>query len=297
MKKVLVLGGTRFFGKRLVNSLIADGAHVTIATRGRMPDDFDNEVNRLQIDRNDLDSLRLVGKTDWDLVYDNLCYSEENATHVVNVLEGKTAKYIVTSSRAVYTYSPLERTEDDFNPYTYEIRRGTREDVSYEEGKRQAEAVLFQTAKFPVIAVRYPIVLGKDDYTRRLHMYVEWVREQREIIIGNPDARQSFIDSAEAAAFLKWTGDAAKANGPYNACSEGEWTLPQILEEISSVTGKPVRMIAGASDQEHSPFALPAPYLLNTQKAKSEGYVFSKLSNWLVPLIHDLAIEQKARNS
>lgn len=34
MTKVLVLGGTRFFGKRLVQLLVAAGADVTVATRG-----------------------------------------------------------------------------------------------------------------------------------------------------------------------------------------------------------------------------------------------------------------------
>lgn len=34
LKKVLVLGGTRFFGKHLVETLLQDGHDVTIATRG-----------------------------------------------------------------------------------------------------------------------------------------------------------------------------------------------------------------------------------------------------------------------
>ncbi|MED1852411.1 NAD-dependent epimerase/dehydratase family protein [Brevibacillus borstelensis] len=37
MKKVLVLGGTRFFGKRLVKGLVDSGYDVTIATREGKP--------------------------------------------------------------------------------------------------------------------------------------------------------------------------------------------------------------------------------------------------------------------
>lgn len=40
MAKILVLGGTRFFGKRLVNRLVANGDAVTILTRGQHQDPF-----------------------------------------------------------------------------------------------------------------------------------------------------------------------------------------------------------------------------------------------------------------
>lgn len=42
--KILVLGGTRFFGRRLVHMLIEDGHDVTIATRGLAQDDFGSSV-------------------------------------------------------------------------------------------------------------------------------------------------------------------------------------------------------------------------------------------------------------
>ena len=40
VKKVLVLGGTRFFGKHLVEALLQAGHDVTIATRGITEDSF-----------------------------------------------------------------------------------------------------------------------------------------------------------------------------------------------------------------------------------------------------------------
>ena len=52
-KNVLVLGGTRFFGKHLVNELLAQGMKVTIATRGKTPDSFGSSVERLIFDRED----------------------------------------------------------------------------------------------------------------------------------------------------------------------------------------------------------------------------------------------------
>ena len=45
--KILVLGGTRFFGVHLVCALLEDGHEVTIATRGRTPDSFGSQVSRI----------------------------------------------------------------------------------------------------------------------------------------------------------------------------------------------------------------------------------------------------------
>lgn len=66
----------------------------------------------------------------------------------------------MTSSMAVYEPA-LSLKEDDFDSYQYPIVYGDRKDFSYEEGKRLAEAVLFTYATFPVIAVRFPVVIGE----------------------------------------------------------------------------------------------------------------------------------------
>ncbi len=83
----------------------------------------------------------------------------------------------MTSSMAVYEPA-LSLKEDDFDSYQYPIVYGDRKDFSYEEGKRLAEAVLFTYATFPVIAVRFPVVIGENDYTKRLQFYVDHIVKQ-----------------------------------------------------------------------------------------------------------------------
>lgn len=45
--KVLVLGGTRFFGIHMVKDLINKGYDITIATRGKTMDEFGDAVSRI----------------------------------------------------------------------------------------------------------------------------------------------------------------------------------------------------------------------------------------------------------
>lgn len=52
--KILVLGGTKFFGVPMIYQLLEDGHKVTVATRGRYADHFGDKVNRITLDRTKL---------------------------------------------------------------------------------------------------------------------------------------------------------------------------------------------------------------------------------------------------
>jgi nucleoside-diphosphate-sugar epimerase len=80
MKEILVMGGTRFSGKRLVSKLIEEGHDVTIATRGHNRFEFPSPIEQLTIERTDRDSIRdaIKGMT-FDIVYDQICYSSADA--------------------------------------------------------------------------------------------------------------------------------------------------------------------------------------------------------------------------
>ncbi|QDP38975.1 NAD-dependent epimerase/dehydratase family protein [Radiobacillus deserti] len=161
MKTALILGGTQFVGKRLVSLLIEKNVHVTIATRGITPDSFGDSVDRIIITREDRASMESAfqGKR-WDVVFDQTCYSSQEALDTREILKDKIGKYIFTSSQAVYANGTKHK-EEDFNPFSFHAllkpRSAYKGYVGYQEAKRAAEAVLFQQETFPVVAVRFPI--------------------------------------------------------------------------------------------------------------------------------------------
>ena len=53
--KVLVLGGTRYFGKRLVDLLAWNGHQVTVASTGKTAVQFNGAVERVTVDRKSID--------------------------------------------------------------------------------------------------------------------------------------------------------------------------------------------------------------------------------------------------
>ncbi|MBY0087266.1 NAD-dependent epimerase/dehydratase family protein [Brevibacillus brevis] len=287
MKKVLVLGGTRFFGKRLVQLLVETGADVTVATRGLTQVELPATVKRITLDRDDIHSLMAAGEEQWDVVYDNICYSSQNAMDACKVFRGKVGKYVLTSTLSVYDYAEEPLQEEAFDPYTYAINRKTRDEITYQEGKRQAEAVFFQEKAFPVVAVRFPIVLAEDDYTRRLWFHIEHVQEERPIGITNPATQMCFIHAQEAAQFLEWVATAS-ITGPVNACSDGTVSLAELMETIAQTVGKPVRIEKTTDASDASPFGFAASFYMNNGKAKAAGFPFWSLDEWLPALIQSL---------
>ena len=290
MAKILVMGGTRFFGKRLVELLLEQPGHeVVIATRGRTDDPFGDRVRRIRLERTDAASLKSAACSEeyWDIVYDNICYSPDEALAAAEAFAGRAGHYILTSSHSVYDPQPEPLTEEHFDPYTYTAQPGSKEEMSYQEGKRRSESVLLQKADFPVSAVRFPIVLGMDDYTERLHFHIRHVREGRPIGMPKPEAALSFIRSDEAAGFLAWLGRNGPL-GPVNASSSGSMSPGEIVAVIERTLGVKAELRPETEREDMSPFGIPDTWVQDNAKASAAGFAFLELAQWLPELVEQL---------
>lgn len=284
-QKILVLGGTRYFGKRLVERLLELGHAVTLANRGQTPDPFGDRVARVVTDRTNLRGL--PAGQHWDVVVDQIAYAPDDAAVACEKFAGRVGRYVYTSTQSVYATDDVQR-EADFDSAHYPLRGGRREEFDYSEGKRLTEAHFIQKAPFPVVAMRIPIVLGPDDYTGRLVFHVQRVREQRPLVVPRLDSRVTFISSEEAARFLEWlTLDAvgARQTGPLNACATGHPTMREVLDVIERAVGQKARILAAGPDADHTPFADARSRCLSNEKASALGFRFSLLESWLPELV------------
>ncbi|GAB6929886.1 SDR family oxidoreductase [Paenibacillus sp. JCM 10914] len=293
MAKILILGGTRFFGKRLVNRLLANGDEISILTRGNHQDSFGDAVHRLLVDRKDSAALKAAaGNQDWDVVYDNICYTPEEAAQAADIFTGRVGQYVLTSTLSVYDFADHPLREEEFDPYRYPVMMNDKQEYSYKEGKRQAEAVLFGRHNLNVAAVRFPIVLGPDDYTKRLLFHIEHAAAGEPIGLPDPDADISFVHAEEAAEFLQWAGD-QRWDGPVNACSSGSITVREIMALIQQEIGRSVPLQNSAAPDHMSPFGIPSNWTLDHAKAADAGFRFWDLKQWMPALITELAADVK----
>lgn len=279
--KILVLGGTRFFGIRMVQDLLKMGHEVAIGTRGLSKDPFGEQVKRIALDRSNGESLRqaLQGKR-FDLVIDKIAYCSNDIKRLLDFIDCQ--KYIYMSTTAVYAPKKMNLVEEDYDPLAMDLVWCERKDFPYGQVKMQAEAAI--TQKYPgqkYIAVRYPVVLGKDDYTKRLLFYAEHVARSVPMYIDNLDAQMSFIRSDEAGAFMAFLADKDFC-GAVNGASKGTVSLRQIIEFLEKKTGKKALISA---DGEAAPYNGESDFSVNTDKAKALGFEFSDVNDWIYDLL------------
>ncbi len=279
--KILVLGGTRFFGIPMVKKLIDDGHEVTIATRGRAGDQFGDKVERLTLERTDPESMKqaLAGKH-FDVVIDKIAYASNDIRYAMESIDCD--KYIQMSSTAVYDPKVVNTVEENFDGKARPVIWCNRSDFTYAEIKRQAEFALWQ--EYPDrkwIAVRYPVVLGKDDYTNRLKFYVVHVKNKIPMNIDNMDYQMSYIRSDEAGLFLAYLVD-KDYEGAVNGCSDGTISLRDIIDYLEEKTGNKAVL---SDDGDEAPYNGDPEFSINTDKAKSLGFRFTEIHDWIYELL------------
>ena len=279
--KILVIGGTRFFGIHMVNELLAKGHDVTIATRGKASDDYGDRVKRIILERTNEESMKTVlsGKH-YDVVIDKIAYCSNEIKYVMEAVDCD--KYIYMSSTSVYEPKHINTMESDFNGVSKELVWCNRKDFPYEEIKRQAECALWQAySNRNWIAVRYPFAIGKDDYTKRLFFYVEHTMKSISMNIDNLNYQMGYIRSDEAGKFLAYLAD-KDVRGAINGSAQGTISLKEIIAYVERKTGtKAVIDKAG----ENAPYNGEPEYSINTEKANALGFRFSVLHDWIYELL------------
>jgi nucleoside-diphosphate-sugar epimerase len=103
----LVLGGTGFVGRRLVEVLVAEGNPVTVLNRGVTPVELPPRVDRLVADRSDPASMRsALATSDWDAVFDISGVVKvaggTDAGDIADLLAGRVGRYVYVSSQSLY---------------------------------------------------------------------------------------------------------------------------------------------------------------------------------------------------
>lgn len=305
-KNILVIGGTRYFGKLLVQRLLHAGHQVTIATRGLAPDPFGARVTRIRVDRRNERAMlaAFAHVAPYDIIYDQMCYSPLDAAISVRVFAGKVKRYIMASTIEVYRSllgqqdAPFRETSlnvlgqpiDTRFPW-HDPKLATQ---SYVMGKLQAEAYLYRDGSLPLVSVRIGHVLaGSEDFSGRLAHYVDLVRQNEPLRYASAKAATSFVSAQIIADFLVWTG-AQSFTGAVNAACGGGLSASALHARVADVLEAPARALLEAEPTppgELSPFDYPAPFMMDCGRALQLGYKFGDCDDWLDNLIrqHDLA--------
>jgi 2'-hydroxyisoflavone reductase len=181
--KVLVIGGTLFIGRLLVDELVKGGHEVAVLHR-KPKHDLGRRVENIMADRNDADSLReaLSGRR-FEVVFDNV-YDWQRGTTAAQVeatiraVGDRITRYVFMSSVAAYGDGLNHKESDPLAP-DYHAE-------PYVRHKAVTERMLFRMhaqTGFPVVTFRPPFVYGPNNPFYREQFFWDRMRAGRPIII------------------------------------------------------------------------------------------------------------------
>ena len=284
--KALVLGGSRYFGRHLIDELLHSNYQVFVATRGNLDFPQKNKVHFIEANREvqtDLDKLATLGP--FDIIFDQICMSGRSANMAVEAFKNSCKRYVFTSTGSVYEAQiGVELNEEKFDFKNYPLNLTDTNPYNYQEAKRQAEVVFGNQKYFEAVMVRFPIVLGLDDYTERLKFHVEKVKKGEDIYFPNLDMKMTFVDSKEAGQFLKFIGESS-FQGAINCASTGSIAMKDIMKLIEEKAHKKAVLVNTENEKNHSPFGFNEDFVLPNSKGSKLGFHFMELKDYLPKLI------------
>ena len=98
--KLLILGGTQFYGRHLVEAALAAGHEVTLFNRGQTNPDLYPEVEKLKGDRDG--GLDVLKGRSWDAAIDPSGYVPRIVRQSAELLADAVAHYTFVSSISVF---------------------------------------------------------------------------------------------------------------------------------------------------------------------------------------------------
>ncbi len=189
---VLVLGGTLFIGRHVVQSLLRAGHAVTLANRGITNPELFADLPRLKIDRDQPGAFDDPGlRRDWDAVIDLSGYFPGNVAELLQALRGRCGRYVFCSTLSVYAALeregpvPLLHESDELLTCSPE-QAIDRSSASYGQRKAECErAALAQQSSggVPVVILRPAVVFGAHDPTDRIAWWISRAKSERPFIL------------------------------------------------------------------------------------------------------------------
>ncbi len=164
------MGGTRFVGKSLVKKLLSFNYDVDIFTRGNRPNL--HGTNLIKGDRNDIDNLKKIGKSSYDIVFDISGRELIQTKMLIENINTSFKRYIYVSSAGVYKDN-FELPINELDPVDYQSRH---------KGKLETEDWLINQ-KIPFTSFRPTYIYGPGNYNKIENWFFERLYNLKEVPI------------------------------------------------------------------------------------------------------------------
>lgn len=302
---ILVIGGTRYMGRLVVQLLLDRGDHVTVFSRGNTRPAWWDRITHIAGDRTDPGSFKssLQGKA-FDAVLDMQAFRKEHVEQAVETFRGNVGRYLMVSTGSVYldgkldfaTHCPFKESDVDWADLDYSYPEG---EDPYGVGKRHCEKWLQENSDVPYTIVRIPAVMGWDDPTSRMWWWVQRALDGKGVVLPLEDQapfRTLYCGDA-AANFIRAIGSPEAENKTYhismqeimtpNRWADLIWRAagngPDITYVPREILRRTLSTTEGEDAAEYSPpLCRPIPYIQDLTRAVNDfGFKTTPAASWI----------------
>jgi 2'-hydroxyisoflavone reductase len=232
--RLLVLGGTEFVGRAVVDDALARGWDVTVFHRGSH--DAPHGVRDLRGDRTAVGGLDALAAGEWDVAVDTWSWAPSAVRDATRLLDDRVGRYVYVSSRSVYAYPTGAGMDEDAPLVAGSPDDGA--DVDYARAKRGAEIAVEDLFGHRAILARAGLILGPHENVGRLPWWLRRIARGGPVLAPGPSALPlQYVDARDLAAFAL---DATEQglSGPFNVVSpSGHATMGELLDACVAATG------------------------------------------------------------
>lgn len=243
--RVLILGGTLFLGRHLVEAALDRGDEVTLFNRGRTSPDLYPDVERLHGDRDAGDLEALKGR-DWDAVVDTSARVPRWVRDSAGLLADRVAQYTFVSSVSVYSNTSAPGTDEASRVHTLEdetVEQITGADV-YGGLKALCENAAEQALPGRALSVRAGLIVGPYDPSGRFTYWVHRIARGGDVLV--PEPRDQPVQLVHGRDLAEWMLEMAerRETGVLNATGpEAPLSMEGLLDAIVEETGSDARLV------------------------------------------------------
>jgi 2'-hydroxyisoflavone reductase len=253
---ILVLGGTRFVGRAIVEAALGHGHDLTLFNRGTHSDVLP-AARRIKGDRGNPQDVAQIAKGQWDAVVDVNAYRPSEVRSVMGALGDRASHYVYISTISVYA--------DPLPVGSYEDAPLLRvpESIPSEDGhaygglKALCEQELRDRISDRLTVLRPTVVIGPHDYTDRFPWWVRKIAAGGTLSVPQRlEQPVQLIDADDLAAFAVRVLE-QRIFGTFNTVGPLEsLTLGNMIAMLSNAFGSHVGLAPVAARDTDSTFPL-----------------------------------------
>jgi 2'-hydroxyisoflavone reductase len=251
--KILILGGTLFVGRHLVDAALARGHEVTLFNRGREAPGLHPGVEQLTGDRRG-DLAALQGRR-WDAAIDTAAYVPSVVERAARLLAPSIEHYTFVSTRSVYAEHADSGEGGRVAAITDEALREAEAIVpegrsharlygpAYGALKARCERAAEDAMPGRVLVLRPGLIVGPFDPTDRFTYWVRRVARGGDVLApGRPERVVRAIDARDLAAWCVRQIE-ARATGVFNTAGADGLTMAGMLGACRRASGSDARFV------------------------------------------------------